>query len=161
MTTSDHLPIVFKLSTKPFLIQQPETYNLNEAHWNSFEHKVDNNIQLSDVNSCNTQQTEEVVENWMRSAKKAKDIAIPKSSYKYLYQLKITQQNRERQRAFNMLKEKAEIIGWTFNNYNEYKRIRHDLREKCKDSLNNNCEENINQVMQVNKDSKSFWNKIK
>ncbi len=47
------------------------------------------------------------------------------------------------------------------NNYNEYIRIRHELREKCKDSHNKNWEENINKVMQMSKDSKAFWNKIK
>ncbi len=89
---------------------------------------------------------------------KAMDTAIPESSYKYLCKLKITQEIRELQRAFNILKQNAEIIGWTFNNYNEYIRIRHELREKCKESHNKNWEENINQVMQVSKDSKAFWN---
>ena len=36
LTTSDHIPIVFKLSTKPFLIQQPTTYNFYKADWESF-----------------------------------------------------------------------------------------------------------------------------
>ncbi len=70
------------------------------------------------------------------------DIAIPRSSYKHLYQLKITQEIRELQRAFTILKKNAEIIGWTFNNYNEYIRIRHELREKCKFSHNRNSEGN-------------------
>ncbi len=90
---------------------------------------------------------------------KAMDTAIPESSYKYLCKLKITQEIRELQRAFNLLKQNAETMGWTFNNYNEYIRIRHELKEKFKESHNKNWEENINQVMQASKDSKAFWNK--
>ncbi len=37
-TTSDHLPIVFKLSTRPLIvIQQPKICNLNTTNWNSFQ----------------------------------------------------------------------------------------------------------------------------
>ncbi len=97
----------------------------------------------------------------MISVKKAMDIAIPKSSNKYLNQLNITQEVRELQRAFSLLKQNAETMSWTFNNYNEYIRIRHELREKFKESHNKNWEENINKVIQVSKDSKPFWNKIK
>ncbi len=50
----------------------------------------------------------------MISVKKATDIAIPKSSNKYLYQVNITQEVRELQRAFNLLKQDAETMGWTF-----------------------------------------------
>ncbi len=38
ITTYDHLPIVFKVSTKPFLIQHSETYKLNKADRNTFRH---------------------------------------------------------------------------------------------------------------------------
>ncbi len=54
----------------------------------------------------------------------------------------------------------ADNYGWTCDNFNEYLRIRQELRIKCKEAWNQNWEDNINNIIHTSKDSKAFWNKI-
>ena len=41
LTTSDHLPIIFKLSTSPFLVEKPKVYKTHKADWDMFQAKLD------------------------------------------------------------------------------------------------------------------------
>lgn len=59
------------------------------------------------------------------------DIAIPKSSYKRVYQLNLTPEI-QLQIEFNLLKQNSERNGWTINNYNEYMKIRQGLKRNAK-----------------------------
>ncbi len=92
----------------------------------------------------------------MNVVKEAMDKTIPKSTHKFIYQIIKTPEIQQLGRSFNMLKQNAERNGWTFNNYNEYIRIRQELKEKCKEAYNKNWEENINKIIEVSKDSKAF-----
>ncbi len=84
LTTSDHIPIVFKLSTVPFIIQKPKTYRINKADWDLFQYKVDSHINLLNLEGNSVEQLETATEKWMDTVKRAMQIAIPKSSYKYI-----------------------------------------------------------------------------
>ncbi len=89
------------------------------------------------------------------------DVAIPKSSYQHIYQLKTTPEIKDLQTQFNNLKEFAKHFGWTPVTYREYLRIRTELREKCKEAYNKNWENKINNISINCKNSKKFWNKIR
>ena len=86
--------------------------------------------------------------------------AIPKSTQRPIYQLKITPEIKQLERAFNTLKDNANRFGWTRINYREYHRIRLELKNRCKESYNRNWEDKINKVIEVSKDTKAFWRQI-
>ncbi len=47
------------------------------------------------------------------------------------------------------------------HDYREYLRIRQELKEKCKEADNKNWENKINNIIDISKDTKEFWKKIK
>ena len=97
----------------------------------------------------------------MDTIKEAMEKYIPKSEHKFIYQLRKSPEIQLLESSFKRLKQNAEIHGWTWDNYNEYQRIRQELRIKCKDAWNQNWEDNINSIISISKNSKAFWNKIK
>ncbi len=56
------------------------------------------------------------------------------------------------------LTENAGTNAWTLNNYRQYTRIRHELKE-CKRVHNNKWEEKVD-IIEISKDTKT-WNTIK
>ncbi len=97
----------------------------------------------------------------MNVVKQAMDKAIPKSHYKFIYQLKTTPDIRNLENQFRTLKQNALVNGWTNDNYREYIRIRYDLKERCKENYNKNWEDRVANLMNHNKNSKEFLNKFK
>ncbi len=161
ITTSDHLPVIFKLSTSPFIVEKPKIYKINKADWDLFHHKLDSKINISNLEGSNVEQLEAATKDWIKIVKSAMDIAIPKSSYQHIYQLKTTPEIKNLETQFKYLKEFATHFGWTPATYREYLRIKTELREKCKEAYNKNWEEKINDISINCKNSKQFWNKIK
>ena len=161
ITSSDHIPIKFTLATKPLIVPQPKIYKLNKANWDAFKTVLDNKIQVKDLDKCNTNEIETEIKNWMDTIKEAMEKYIPKSEHKFIYQLRKTPEIKLLEAQYVRLKQNAEVYGWTSNNYNEYQRIRLELRVQCKDAWNQNWEDNINNIINTSRDSKAFWNKIK
>ena len=135
ISTSDHILIIFRLSTKSFINETPLTYKINKANWESFKETLNKNITLKDLNNCNLEQLENSTKEWMETRKHAMDRAIPKSSYKFTYQLKITPEIRQLESQYKLLRNNARINGWSYEHYREYTRIRHELREVCKEII--------------------------
>ncbi len=160
ITSSDHIPIVFTLSTQPFLLPQPKTYILNKANWDGFKSVLGNKIQVKELDKCSTHDIEIELKNWMDTVKEAKEKHIPKREHKFSYQLKITPEIKALELSYKTLKQNAERHGWTLGNYGEYLRIRQELRAKCKEAWRQNWEENIENIISLSRDSKAFWRKI-
>ena len=58
LTTSDHIPIILILSTKPFITETPLTYKTNKAKWELVKETLDKNTKLKDLNNSNLEQLE-------------------------------------------------------------------------------------------------------
>lgn len=161
LTTSDHLPIIFRLSTKPFLIEKPKTYITQKADWDLFKLKLDTQITVRNLEGFNTAELENETTNWIKALKNAMDVAIPKSTFQYKCQLKTTPEIRNLEREFKNLNEFASHFGWTLQTYREYQRIKTQLRDRCKEAHNKSWEDQIKYISENSKNSKQFWNKIK
>ncbi len=132
ITTSDHLPIIFKLATIPFITEKLPTYNISKANWNQFHTKLDSQSIVSNFDGNTSEQIEHATQKWLNDVKKAMEVSIPRSFYKYQYQLRKTPEIRNLEVLFKHLKEHAELYGWTLQRYRKYLRIRKELREQCK-----------------------------
>ncbi len=161
ITTSDHLPIIFKLSTIPFVTEKPKVYNTNKADWDLFQQKLDSQINVTNFDGCNSEQLENATLSWIKAVKTSMNAAIPTSTHKITYQLNRTQEIKDLETQFKNLKEFADYFGWTMQTYREYQRIKTELRERCKQAYNKSWEDKINEVSINSKNSKQFWNKIK
>ncbi len=96
----------------------------------------------------------------MDTVKETMEKYIPKREHKFVYELRTTPEVQLLEFSYKRLKQNADNYGWTWDNFNEYLRIRQELRIKCKEAWNQNWEDNINNIIHTSKDSKAFWNKI-
>ncbi len=119
---------------------------------------LESKIQVKELDDCSTEEIE--VKNWMDTVKEAIEKYIPKREHKFVYQLRTTSEIQLLELSYKRLKQNADNYGWTWDNFNEYLRIRQELRIKCKEAWNQNWEGNINNIIHTSKDSKAFWNKI-
>ncbi len=161
ITTSDHLPLIIKFSTRPFLKEKPKVYKTNKADWDLFQYKLDSQINVTDLEGSTVEQLEEVTMSWLKAVKNAMEVAIPKSNYQYIYQLKTTPEIKNLENQYKTLLDFAEHFGWTLETYREHQRIKTELRERCKEAYNKNWEEKINYISDNCKNSRDFWDKIK
>ncbi len=46
VTSADHIPLIFKMATQPFLTSQHKTYVLNKATWDGFQAVLVNEIHV-------------------------------------------------------------------------------------------------------------------
>lgn len=161
VTSSDHIPIILRLSTKPFYIKERETYHYRRANWDLFRNTLEQKTQVKPLHNYTPQQVEEEVTNWINTVKDAMCTAIPKTNFKPFYQTPTTQTIRDLQTQYNALSTNANIYGWTVNNYREYVRIRQELREECKREHSKRWESNIDKTAEISRDTKAFWAKIK
>ncbi len=113
LTTSDHLPIIFNLSTKPFIKEKPKIYNFHKANWDVFKQHLNSHITVTNLESTSTEHLENATLSWIKSIKNAMEAAIPKSNYQYTYQLKVTEETKNLETQFKNLKEFSEHFGWT------------------------------------------------
>ncbi len=68
---------------------------------------------MKNLDNKSVEQLENEIMNWIKVVKNAMDATIPKSTYKFTYQLKTTPEIRNLETQFKNLKESAEFFGWT------------------------------------------------
>ncbi len=110
LTSSDHLLVIFKLSTTPFITEEQKVYQTHKADWELFKHKLDSQISVTNLDNNSVEQLENATKNWIKVVKNAMDTAIPKSTFKFTYQLKTTPEIRNLETQFKNLKEFAEFL---------------------------------------------------
>ncbi len=89
-----------------------------------FHHKLDSSINITNFDGSNSDQLEIATNEWINVVKSAMDLAIPKSSYKFICQLKTTAEIKNLELQFKNLYRHASRYGWTIQRYREYIRIK-------------------------------------
>ncbi len=120
LTSSDHLPIIFKLSTTRFITEQIKVYQTHEADWELFKYKLDSQVSVTNYDNMSVEQLENAAFNWLKAVQNAMDTAIFESCHKFTYQLKTTCEIRNLETQFNNVKEFSYIFGWSLQTYREY-----------------------------------------
>ena len=161
ITSSDHIPIVLTVSTRPIYVKRSETYQYKRANWEQFKQILERKITIKTLNNYNIEQIEEEMNDWINTVKETMDKTIPKTTYIPTYQTISTPQIRQLEQLYNTLRSNAETNGWTYERYRQHTDIRHQLRELCIEAHNKTWENNINHTIQISNDAKAFWNKIK
>ncbi len=138
ITSSDHIPVLLTVSTRPIYLKSKETYQYNRANWEKFQEILNDRIEIKTLNNYASVHT-----------------------HKPIYQTVTTPYIKQLEIEYNTLRNNAVTHGWTNNTYREHNRIRYELRERCKEAHNHSWEDKINNIIQISNNPKDFWNKIK
>ena len=67
INSSDHLPLIIKISTKPIIKEKQSTLNYKKANWEKFQKTIEENINLTNMNNKTKDDTDHEIMQWVES----------------------------------------------------------------------------------------------
>ena len=161
LTTSDHIPIIFTISTTPILIPVHPRPNYRKADWEKFEATVTDSIANNNLDNATLEDIDSAVENWHESINRATLEAIPKTFYKRLPSPIHSNTTKLLMTTFSELQTYSRINGWNMQTYRYYNNLKSVLQEALIAENNMYWSNLLQKVANTYKDSTTFWKKIK
>ena len=84
LMSSDHIPIVMKISTKPIARDNQIRYNFKTADWDKYQNLITANTTLDNLNNTAKNQIGDEVDKWMGNIVTVANASIPKTKVNYL-----------------------------------------------------------------------------
>ncbi len=161
-TSSDHLPIIIKITAKPVKIETSPTYSLKKTNWEEFKITTQHKTRNINVDPYMDQQTlENSLKEWTTAITSTMEEHIPITKHKTVQKSLVTPKTKELQWWAQQLIENSMIAGWTYTKYITYKTIRQAIVTECKQQSNKNWENKIKKLNHLHKNPQKFWQNIK
>lgn len=160
LTTSDHLPILMKISASPIQIPIAPRYDFNKANWDNFEREL-LTFTMPDLNNRPTTDIDIQLERWFTAISKAMDNNIPIIRYRTLPHTRITEEIKLLQRTFSNIHEKAREQGWTPLLRNTAKVLQNNIRQTMKENQDKLWEDLLRNTDREYRNPEVFWKQIK
>lgn len=161
VTPSDHLPILIKITLHPITIPATPTYRIDKTNWDEFTREVCNKTRNINTDPHMNQETlEKSLTEWTISITSTMQEHTPITTQKTIHKPIYNQRIKELQFWAKRLLENSLNTGWTYTKYIIYKTIKRAITEECKDQNNKNWESKVNNLNNIYKDPKNFWQNI-
>ena len=161
LTSSDHLPIIFTISTAPIMIPCPHHLNKNKADWDRCQNIINSELPELNLEGKNTEDIEKALTSWYTTLEKAQKTAIPTTTYKTLPHPSHNRDITEAQLRFTNILQYANTHGWTYDLYQESRTLQTTIQTKCKEEYNKHWENTVKRLAEKHHDPKVFWQGIK
>ena len=161
LTSSDHLPIIFTISTSPIIIPGPRRLNTNKADWETFRNIIHTDLPHLDLEGKTVDDIESALDTWYRVVTKAQKAAIPLTNYKTLSYPAPSRDIINTQLRFTNILHHAYRQGWSYDMYQESRVLQRTLMEKCKEEFSRHWETTVQRLAEKYKDPKAFWQGIR
>ena len=163
ITSSDHIPVIVKIASKPIIKEQKPRFNLEKANWESFQYQLREKAELINLNqpSINADFIDEKAEQWQNLILETMEECIPKRKHTILPHPRESGKQKEIQYYYNRLKSIGEREGWTMVQRNLFKALQNQLTEECIKQYHDNWNKLLTDVEMDKKDPKQFWGKIR
>lgn len=154
---SDHIPIIFHVSTSPIQIPIKERTNFKKANWDKCKEILETNEIISNNNLTN-EEIEQYSEKWTKQIQHAASETIPKTKTRTLPHTKINHEIRQ----LNILHDELLLdINNNGTNYIKYQRLL-TLRQQLQNEYFKLKTESWNELIKnTERNSKDFWKSIK
>ncbi len=161
-TSSDHIPVIIKITTQAITTSIEPIPNYNLANWETFTQDIKETHKNINTNAyMTTQQLNISLQQWTSAVTNSMKNNIPLKRTR-------TQQKPLTNNTIKYLKTYAKNItdesnytGWTPLKYATLKRIRHAIIKECNNIQNKQWESKISKLINAHKNSKKFWSQIK
>ena len=160
-TTSDHLPIIITLSTKPIQMPCNPRYNYKEANWEQYKEKVSNKLQEErNIEEATLEEIDEELDRWYTAVEEGMESAIPKTTRTSNHRRYNSQELTNIQQEFKALWRQGTGTGWTNVIYARYKQLRTRIQEECKRLKTEQWNKTLQEININLHDPKIFWERI-
>ena len=134
ITTSDHIPIIIHLATKPIIIRGKKSLRIKKANWSQFKDIIEQEMQTvnrSNDEANNKSYIDEELKKWYKGIQKGISQAIPLKETKILPHPRQSEKQKRLQFRYNAIKRMVSRYGWTIPLLRVFKVIQNELNEEC------------------------------
>lgn len=160
LTTSDHVPVIIKISTSPIQIPAVPKLNYKSANWENFTNDLLNFMPIN-LDQHPVQRIDEELGKWFKEIENAIKHNIPTTTYRTIPHAKLTNEVRLLQQANKNIQDKASQTGWTQQLRNTKKTLQNNLQRILKVHHDQLWEDILQQTERTYRDPEQFWRKIK
>ena len=163
LTTSDHIPLEVKITSRPILIKGSKKFNLKKANWNNFKNMLRQSateFQLENQ-AQDKEQLDENLTKWHNQMELAMNSTIPQKEFITLPHPKETELQKRLQLQYTMLKNLRERIGWTIQQRQAFLTLQNSLKEECKKNYYESWNKLLQNIELKTNEPKEFWANIK
>lgn len=160
LTTSDHIPIIIKVSASPIQIPVTPRLNFKKANWQNFSNELSTYRQLN-LNNQPINKIDEQMQKWFTAVQNAMKNNIPLTTHRTLPHPKVTNEIKLIQTVYKNIQNSAKNTGWTTQLRTTAKILQNNLTELLKQQRNIMWEELLNNTEKQYNDPAKFWKQIK
>ena len=165
LTSSDHLPVIIKLSTKPIVKEGQTRYKYKTANWELFKEKIEEkteaeniNNNLSDRQDIDAATIENNLNKWMSIITETRDKIIPKAKLNYFIHSRDSDYLKLLENTYKNILNKP---FWSRNDLDVIKEMQRRILEENLRLSKEAWENKVDWLNEVCKDSAKFWGNIK
>lgn len=160
LTTSDHIPVIIKISMAPIQVPVNPRFNYNKANWERFTEQL-SSFTLQELEHQPVGTIDSQLNKWLNAIKRAMKDNIPITAHRTLPHGKITHEIRVLQTAFKNIQSQAAATGWTPNLRNITKILQTNLTAISSQNKDLMWAELLAKTEHSHKDPTKFWKNIK
>ena len=164
ITSSDHLPVIVKLATKPIAIQPVKKRNFKKANWQGFKDQVDinmENLKIDGTGGIDKQKLDQMVENWHNIVLDAVEENIPQKVITILPHPRLSEKQKQLQFKYNALKNMVSRYGWSNPIRILFRIIQDELIEEARKNYTDNWKNILQKVEIKYNEPRIFWSQIR
>ena len=158
ITTSDHLPIVITILTRPIAKENQPKFYFKKSNWQKFQEKISNNTILTNMNNLTKDDIDKEAKNWMNTIISSANEVIPKSKIHYLTHPVDSDYSKI---LMNMYTQLYRRDSWNTQQLYLIRRLQEEIRNENLRLYNEKRSEAIRKLQSIYKDPKLFWSDIR
>ena len=167
LTTSDHIPIIFTIATKPIVEELRETYQISKTNWDNFKETMEQITIETEANhgqeplQIDQNYIDSEIESWHQIITQTKEKVTPKKFIKLVPHAKDSDLLKLYQRNYREIQRTIEGTGMTAEIRYQIRNIQDNIKiESIR--INNEFWDNKISEMDINYNNpKKFWRDIK
>ena len=162
LTTSDHIPIIFTISTKP--IQTPITPrpSYSQANWESFSEELTQSCSTNNLPAHPTlEEIDNEIQDWYAKINSAIRNNIPSTHHITLPHPPFSHRTKILMIRFTAVKQHTQTHGWNIHTYRIYRNLQNSLHISLIEDSNSYWSKTITETATQYNDPATFWRKIR
>ena len=157
ITSSDHLPLIIRISTKPILKEKQSSLNYKKADWEKFQKTIEENITLTNMNNKTKADIDHELMQWADSIQKATETSIPKNKNNYHIHPQESDFLKILENLYIQLKN---LDSWDREQLNIIKNIQELIKQENVRLYNERWSEKISKLQEIYNNPQKFWRDV-
>ena len=161
MNGSDHVPVIFTISSDPLVIPTPTRFCYREADWDEYKEYITDTLQLPNLEGQATESIEQAIDHLYATILTAKQESIPQKSVKTKHHPKRSNRLAFLERQLEGLRREAEVTGWSREKFRTKMKFTRDIIQENRRLHEENWGKLLSEISESRPDPKAFWAKVK